>query len=671
MKPSKAGPLTALLARWRRSVVTDALKNRPDVAEVIPSGSLARGTHLEPVHDVDVIVVFDEEMHQDWHGSGSARAALEHVQTAIREALQAGPERPLGPVHNIELRNHVVAFELGLPSGASKPDVAPVDVMPAIREGSRLRVPERSSDTWIDVDLESVMATLAVQQRAWSNFDEVVRLIKGWADHQGLRMPSPAAEVLVMEYLPGPARSEAMSISDAIAGFFDAASRAHITHLPDPAGRYGEIAPALNFGALRGALSKSAALARQAVDAERAWPKQDHPQDVVTHPRIFWQEIFGQDRFRRPRVWYWNIADPAERPSPQSRRWFDEYAEPSSVQSEGSGALSDPRDGSRGPDSLESDAAGERARIAEEIPGADDGPSRGEASDAREGLSANIVDRLAAGDGETAAALARHGETHWVELKERLPQDRELARELAALANSGGGVLIVGVGVNGEVAGWRPADADIAVFRMREIANHVVPDLVHVGRGQVDEGWLTWAVVEPADEPVVTAEGAYWHRASDRTLRAELPPLGFIASDPSTSSKFLPGEGPVRVFVAMSFREEEEPALVDYWQAMLRAADQARREFKLIRLDEVEGDYDIVDRIYKEIDASHIVIADLTLSPPNVYLEIGYARGREKLVIQTCRYDTRLEFDVRGRRTLTYRNATTLEHKLLRELNAL
>lgn len=78
----------------------------------------------------------------------------------------------------------------------------------------------------------------------------------------------------------------------------------------------------------------------------------------------------------------------------------------------------------------------------------------------------------------------------------------------------------------------------------------------------------------------------------------------------------------------MSFREEEEPALVDYWQAMLRAAEKARREFDLIRLDQVEGDYEIVERIYREIDGAHLVIADLTLSPPNVYLEIGYARGR-------------------------------------------
>ena len=75
--------------------------------------------------------------------------------------------------------------------------------------------------------------------------------------------------------------------------------------------------------------------------------------------------------------------------------------------------------------------------------------------------------------------------------------------------------------------------------------------------------------------------------------------------------------------------------------------------------------------IYKEIDSAQLVIADLTLSPPNVYLELGYARGRRKRVIQTCRSDTKLEFDVRGRRTLIFRNATMLEHILLRELDAL
>jgi nucleoside 2-deoxyribosyltransferase len=150
-----------------------------------------------------------------------------------------------------------------------------------------------------------------------------------------------------------------------------------------------------------------------------------------------------------------------------------------------------------------------------------------------------------------------------------------------------------------------------------------------------------------------------------------MPTQRLIGSDPWASSEPLPRSDPIRVFVAMSFREEEEPALVDYFQAMLRAAEKARREFTLIRLDQVEGDYAIIERIYKEIDAAHLVIADLTLSSPNVYLEIGYARGRRKHVIQTCRSDTQLEFDVRGGRTLMYRNATMLEHKLLRELDAL
>ena len=120
----------------------------------------------------------------------------------------------------------------------------------------------------------------------------------------------------------------------------------------------------------------------------------------------------------------------------------------------------------------------------------------------------------------------------------------------------------------------------------------------------------------------------------------------------------------------MSFREQDEPALVDDWHAMQRAAERARPDFVLVRLDDLDGDYEIVDRIYREIDAAQLVIADLTLSSANVYLEIGYARGRQKRVIQTCRCDTELEFDVRNRRTLVYQNATMLEDKLLRELDA-
>jgi nucleoside 2-deoxyribosyltransferase len=205
----------------------------------------------------------------------------------------------------------------------------------------------------------------------------------------------------------------------------------------------------------------------------------------------------------------------------------------------------------------------------------------------------------------------------------------------------------------------------------RFTADFVIPHVACAHRGQVDNELLARSVAASSAKHVIGGEEVNWRRDSNGVSNSEFRVQGPTGSDPCASAEPLPQSSPIRVFVAMSFHEEEEPALVDYFQAMLRAAEKAHREFTLIRLDHVEGDYAIIDRIYKEIDAAHLVIADLTLSSPNVYLEIGYARGRRKHVIQTCRSDTQLEFDVRGGRTLMYRNATTLEHKLLRELDAL
>ena len=324
-------PLMVLLARWRRRVVIDVLKGRPNVVEVIPFGNLARGTHLGLIHHVDLIVVFDESTHPDWRGAGSARAALEHLQAAIRETLQAGPERPFGLIHDTELRNHVVKCDLDPslgPLSAVIPDAPPVDVMPTLRNGSFLRVPERVGDHWIDVDPERLMRMVAARQRAWFNFDEVVRMIKGWADYHGLNMRSLAAEVLVLQYLPRPGLFEIMSCSDAVARLFEAASRVGITRLADPAGRRGEIDPRMNYALLRKALARSAELARRAVDAEQAWKNRHQAQGGLTHPSMFWREIFGRHGFTRPRVWYWYPQFPAEQPPPGSRNWFDAIAEP-------------------------------------------------------------------------------------------------------------------------------------------------------------------------------------------------------------------------------------------------------------------------------------------------------------------------------------------------------
>jgi hypothetical protein len=150
------------------------------------------------------------------------------------------------------------------------------------------------------------------------------------------------------------------------------------------------------------------------------------------------------------------------------------------------------------------------------VPTNEDNPSTG----LDQVLTPSIIDRLRSGDATTAASLAIGGENQWIELKERVPSASNFIKDLAAFANSGGGVLIVGVSDAGRVMGWRRADSETAVRQMREIADSAVPNLTHVREGQVDDAWLAWIVIESAHEPLVTAEGAYWRRTSNRVLRS-------------------------------------------------------------------------------------------------------------------------------------------------------
>jgi nucleoside 2-deoxyribosyltransferase len=98
----------------------------------------------------------------------------------------------------------------------------------------------------------------------------------------------------------------------------------------------------------------------------------------------------------------------------------------------------------------------------------------------------------------------------------------------------------------------------------------------------------------------------------------------------------------------MSFRDEEEPALVDYYRAIQRAVSRCQLPLKLRRVDREEGDYEISQQLMRDIDSADIVIADYTLSSHNVYFEAGYARGKGKRLIQIARKGTVLQFDVRN-----------------------
>jgi hypothetical protein len=273
----------------------------------------------------------------------------------------------------------------------------------------------------------------------------------------------------------------------------------------------------------------------------------------------------------------------------------------------------------------------------------------------------------------TADALQRaieRGESDILEFQVGLPSDTEVAKTLVAFANSRGGVLLVGVANDGAVVGLSVTEAEQALKRIRSVAANILPTPATTDVQTIRGRAVVYAMVDPAPahaRPVLTASGESYIRTGVADVAVQPPQLAALEA-PATLTGSVMGPA-VRVFVAMSFRTEEEPALVDYWKAMERAVARTGLPLKLIRIDLQEGDYEISQKIMDEIDTCPIIVADFTLSPHNVYFELGYARGcKGKQIIQTARKDVILEFDVRNWRTAFYNNATELEEKLVQAL---
>lgn len=273
--------------------------------------------------------------------------------------------------------------------------------------------------------------------------------------------------------------------------------------------------------------------------------------------------------------------------------------------------------------------------------------------------------------GDAFKKIIAEGESQTVEFKSRLPPNHIVAQVLAAFANTEGGILLVGVSDKGEILGLSDDEVEVTVDRLQKISSSLLPSPIQVGAIGMQGKNVVYALVDKAPIyyfPVMTSSGELYQRQ----LTKVVPVSPFHLQVPDIRMK-IDSLGPARevvVFVAMSFREEEDPALVDYFRAMERAVKATELPLTLKRIDLEEGDHEISQRIMEEIDKADIVIVDLTLNARNVYFELGYARGKDRRTIQTARKETVLEFDIRNWRTLFYRNATELEERLILELKA-
>ena len=129
-------------------------------------------------------------------------------------------------------------------------------------------------------------------------------------------------------------------------------------------------------------------------------------------------------------------------------------------------------------------------------------------------------------------------------------------------------------------------------------------------------------------------------------------------------------------FVAMWFSDEVREA----YEAGIKVAIEAKEcgQFKAFRVDNLEHNDDVTDKIIAEIKAARFVVADLTGNRGGVYYEAGFARGLGKPVILTCHKDWfngndenhKVHFDVNHLSIILWENAEELKEKLINRIRA-
>lgn len=117
-------------------------------------------------------------------------------------------------------------------------------------------------------------------------------------------------------------------------------------------------------------------------------------------------------------------------------------------------------------------------------------------------------------------------------------------------------------------------------------------------------------------------------------------------------------------FVAMQFGEETKPIR----EAIRLGISSAG--YNAIFIDEVQHNEFITPEILRHIKDSKFVVVDLTHQNNGAYFEEGYAMGLGKPVIQLCKSNVKLHFDVAQKNTIMWEAETEIPDKLRKRIEA-
>lgn len=118
------------------------------------------------------------------------------------------------------------------------------------------------------------------------------------------------------------------------------------------------------------------------------------------------------------------------------------------------------------------------------------------------------------------------------------------------------------------------------------------------------------------------------------------------------------------VLVAMKFGDDTKPLREAIRQGISDAGYHA------VFIDEVQHNDFITPELLKYIRDSKFVVVDLTHQNNGAYFEEGYAMGLGKPVIQLCKADTKLHFDIAQKNTIIWQSEEEIPIRLCNRIKA-
>ena len=192
---------------------------------------------------------------------------------------------------------------------------------------------------------------------------------------------------------------------------------------------------------------------------------------------------------------------------------------------------------------------------------------------------------------EQIKQLIATGEDSRCEFKSQLPSKRDLAQELSAFGNSGGGVMLVGVADDGEVLGLESEQLGEYQQTIANVAsNNIQPPLQLTTQNlQVENRWLLSIVIEAPKSVPYMANGKDYYYRQGASVRSAPPTV--LARLFANSKHIHIDERNTRALVAEQLVGSAFGFYLDSLEQPLSPSERADKLKLLQNMNLAEGEY--------------------------------------------------------------------------------